>query len=82
MFEVSSNSPQESGKSPAVSSIRSNKVSRPGLPKIVVGLVSNETNSLHHSPVSHALIAIAQEVAELLKRSYSVQANEIDSREL
>ncbi|MFQ4136687.1 hypothetical protein PGN35_010230 [Nodosilinea sp. PGN35] len=30
------------------------------------------------SPVNYALIAIAQEVAELLKQSYPVQADEID----
>jgi hypothetical protein len=41
-----------------------------------------QTDSLRGSSVSHALIAIAQEVAELLKQSYSVQADEIDSREL
>ncbi|NJM69852.1 MAG: hypothetical protein HC862_06290 [Scytonema sp. RU_4_4] len=30
------------------------------------------------SPVNHALIAVAQEVAELLKQTYSVQADSID----
>jgi hypothetical protein len=41
-----------------------------------------QTNSLHDSKVNCALIAIAQEVAELLKQSYPVQADEIDSIEL
>ena len=34
------------------------------------------------SPVNDALIAIAQEVAELLKQSYLVQADESDGIEL
>jgi hypothetical protein len=41
-----------------------------------------QTDSLHDSKVNYALIAIAQEVAELLKQFYPVQANEIDSTEL
>lgn len=39
MPQVSSNHPQQSGKTPAASSARLNKVSRPGWPEIVVGLV-------------------------------------------
>ncbi|MBE9160196.1 hypothetical protein IQ265_25730 [Nodosilinea sp. LEGE 06152] len=43
----------------------------------------SQTDSLHDSNVNYALIAIAQEVAELLKQSYSAQADdEIDSIEL
>ncbi|NJL40728.1 MAG: hypothetical protein HC899_31295 [Leptolyngbyaceae cyanobacterium SM1_4_3] len=34
-----------------------------------------QTNSLRDSSVNHALIAIAQEVAELLKQTYPVQAD-------
>ena len=41
-----------------------------------------QTDSLHDSNVNHALIAIAQEVAELLKQSYPVQADAIDGIEL
>lgn len=41
-----------------------------------------QTDSLHDANVNYALIAIAQEVAELLKQSYSVQAHEIDGIEL
>ncbi|NJL41621.1 MAG: hypothetical protein HC899_36740 [Leptolyngbyaceae cyanobacterium SM1_4_3] len=33
------------------------------------------------SPVNDALVAIAQEVAELLKQSYPAQADEIDTVE-
>lgn len=40
-----------------------------------------QTDSLHDSNVNYALIAIAQEVAELLKRSYPVQVDEIDGIE-
>ncbi len=39
MPQVSSNRPQKSGKPPAASLARLNKVSRPGWPEIVVGLV-------------------------------------------
>ncbi|MGG6295094.1 hypothetical protein ACQ4M4_11935 [Leptolyngbya sp. AN02str] len=35
-------------------------------------------NAPSDSPVNYALIAIAQEVAELLNQSYAVQADEID----
>ncbi|WP_052055939.1 hypothetical protein [Myxosarcina sp. GI1] len=38
-----------------------------------------QTDCLHDSKVNHALIAIAQEVAELLKQSYPLQADGIDS---
>lgn len=41
-----------------------------------------QADSLHDSNVNYALIAIAQEVAELLKRSYPVQVDEIDGIEL
>ena len=41
-----------------------------------------KTDSLHDSNVNYALIAIAQEVAELLKQSYPVQVDEIDGIEL
>ncbi|MBD2108216.1 hypothetical protein [Nodosilinea sp. FACHB-13] len=44
--------------------------------------VTPQTDSLHDSNVNYALIAIAQEVAELLKQSYLAQADEIDSIEL
>jgi hypothetical protein len=36
-----------------------------------------QTDSLHDSSVNHALIAIAQEVAELLKQAYPVQADNV-----
>ncbi len=41
-----------------------------------------QTDSLHGSNVNYALIAIAQEVAELLKQSYPVQVDETDGIEL
>jgi hypothetical protein len=37
-----------------------------------------QTDSLRDSSVNHALIAIAQEVAELLKEAYPVQADDTD----
>nr|WP_238718498.1 hypothetical protein [Petrachloros mirabilis] len=37
-----------------------------------------QTDSLCNSSVNHALIAIAQEVTELLKQAYPVQVDEID----
>ncbi|MBD1929951.1 hypothetical protein H6F74_27520 [Trichocoleus sp. FACHB-90] len=37
-----------------------------------------QTDSLHDSSVNHTLIAIAQEVAELLKQAYPVQADDTD----
>jgi hypothetical protein len=37
-----------------------------------------QTDSLRNSSVNHALIAIAQEVAELLKQAYPVQADDTD----
>ena len=40
MSKVSSNRPQKSGKPPAASSARLNKVSRPDWPEIIVGLVT------------------------------------------
>jgi hypothetical protein len=42
---------------------------------------TRQTNSLLNS-VNHALIAIAQEVAELLKQAYPVQVGQIDRVEL
>jgi len=41
-----------------------------------------QTDSLRDSSVNHALIAIAQEVAELLKQAYPVQVGPIAWREL
>jgi hypothetical protein len=41
-----------------------------------------QTDSLRDSSVNHALIAIAQEVAELLKQAYPVQVGQIDHVEL
>jgi hypothetical protein len=40
-----------------------------------------QTDSLHDSSVNHALIAIAQEVAELLRQTYSIQTDEIKTGE-
>ena len=37
-----------------------------------------QPDSLQDSSVNHALIAIAQEVTELLKQAYSLQVGEID----
>lgn len=37
-----------------------------------------QPDSLQDSSVNHALIAIAQEVTELLKQAYSLQIGEID----
>lgn len=39
-----------------------------------------QSNSLRDSSVSYALIAIAQEVAELLKQAYPAQAEDDDSK--
>ncbi|MDZ4877235.1 MAG: hypothetical protein CLLPBCKN_006670 [Chroococcidiopsis cubana SAG 39.79] len=36
-----------------------------------------QTDSLHDSSVNHALIAIAQEVAQLLRQTYPIQIDEI-----
>ncbi|MEN9869145.1 MAG: hypothetical protein RLZZ171_128 [Cyanobacteriota bacterium] len=36
-----------------------------------------QTDSLHDSSVNHALIAIAQEVTELLRQTYPIQTDEI-----
>jgi hypothetical protein len=36
-----------------------------------------QTGSLRDSSVNHALIAIAQEVAELLRQAYPIQTDEI-----
>jgi hypothetical protein len=41
-----------------------------------------QTNSLRDSSVNHALIVIAQEVAELLKQAYPVQVGQTDRVEL
>ncbi|GAA6614270.1 hypothetical protein [Scytonema sp. NUACC26] len=41
-----------------------------------------QTDSLRDSSVNHTLIAIAQEVAELLKQAYPVQIGQIDRVEL
>lgn len=81
MSKVLSNHPGKSGKTTAASSSQSKKVPRPGCPEIVVDLASSETDSLHDSSVNGALIAIAQEAAELLKQSYPPQTDEIDSVE-
>ena len=43
--------------------------------------VTSQTDSICDSSVNYALIAIAQEVAELLKQSYLAQADESDSVE-
>ncbi|WP_414623701.1 hypothetical protein [Calothrix sp. CCY 0018] len=43
---------------------------------------TSQTDSLHDSSVNHALIAIAQEVAKLLKQAYPVQVDEMDRVEL
>lgn len=43
--------------------------------------VPSQTDSICDPSVNYALIAIAQEVAELLKQSYSVQADESDRME-
>jgi hypothetical protein len=37
-----------------------------------------QTDSLRNSSMNHALIAIAQEVAELLKQAYPSQADDTD----
>ncbi|MEA5452574.1 hypothetical protein VB780_28640 [Leptolyngbya sp. CCNP1308] len=44
--------------------------------------ITPQPDYLCDSQVNDALIAIAQEVAELLKQSYLVQANESDDIEL
>ena len=43
--------------------------------------ITPQPDSICDSPVNDALIAIAQEVAELLKQSYLVKADESDSIE-
>ncbi|BAZ48709.1 hypothetical protein [Nostoc sp. 2RC] len=40
-----------------------------------------QTGSLRDSSVNHALIAIAQEVTELLRQVYSIQTDEIETGE-
>jgi hypothetical protein len=40
-----------------------------------------QTDSLRDSSVNHALIAIAQEVAELLRQTYPIQTDEIKTGE-
>ena len=40
-----------------------------------------QTDSLRDSSVNHALIAIAQEVTELLRQVYSIQTDEIETGE-
>ncbi|MHC0067511.1 hypothetical protein ACWATR_32195 [Nostoc sp. UIC 10890] len=40
-----------------------------------------QTGSLRDSSVNHALIAIAQEVTELLRQVYSIQTDEIKTGE-
>ena len=40
-----------------------------------------QTDSLHDSSVNHALIAIAQEVTELLRQTYLIQTDEIETVE-
>ena len=44
--------------------------------------VTSQTDSIRDSSINDALIAIAQEVAELLKQSYPLQTDEIDAAEL
>jgi hypothetical protein len=39
--------------------------------------VKTQANSPSDSPINHALIAMAQEVAELLKQAYPVQADNV-----
>lgn len=41
-----------------------------------------QTGSLHDSSVNHALIVIAQEVAELLRQTYPIQTDEIETGEI
>lgn len=41
-----------------------------------------QTNSLRDSSVNHALIAIAQEVTELLRQTYLIQTDEIKIGEI
>ncbi|HEY9709424.1 MAG TPA: hypothetical protein V6D48_14565 [Oculatellaceae cyanobacterium] len=40
-----------------------------------------QTDSLQDSSVNHALIAIAQEVTELLRQTYPIQTDEIETGE-
>ena len=40
-----------------------------------------QTDSLRDSSVNHALIAIAQEVTELLRQTYPTQTDEIETGE-
>lgn len=40
-----------------------------------------QTDSLGDSSVNHALIAIAQEVAQLLRQTYPIQTDEIETGE-
>jgi hypothetical protein len=40
-----------------------------------------QTDSLRDSSVNHALIAITQEVTELLRQTYPVQTDEIETGE-
>jgi hypothetical protein len=42
---------------------------------------TSQTDSLHDSSVNHALIAIAQEVTELLRQAYPIQTDEIETGE-
>jgi len=44
-------------------------------------VVTSQTDSIRDSSINYALIAIAQEVAELLKQYYPVQADESDGIE-
>jgi hypothetical protein len=44
--------------------------------------VTTQADSPSDSPINHALIAMAQEVAELLKQAYPVQVGQIDRVEL
>jgi hypothetical protein len=43
--------------------------------------VAPQTDSLRNSSVNHALIAIAQEVTELLRQTYPIQTDEIKTGE-
>ncbi|WP_088889206.1 hypothetical protein [Leptolyngbya ohadii] len=42
---------------------------------------TSQTGSLHDSSVNHALIAIAQGVTELLRQTYPIQTDEIETGE-
>jgi hypothetical protein len=43
--------------------------------------VTTQADSPSDSPINHALIAMAQEVAELLRQVYPIQTDEIETGE-